>query len=107
MASLAMFSLVLLPFLYFPFTISNFVLPANDMVIILAVIFYLSSHVLISAITNPIAGFLAPLNFPIAVTLDFLAMHVSMFKYEFSKVVWKGRDVGPHKLKVYKSLPKV
>ena len=63
------------------------------------------SHLAISIITNPIAGIFAPINFPVAIALDILALHESLYKYEFSKVIWKGRDIAPKKLKVIAKLP--
>lgn len=92
-------ALPLLPFL-------NAGAAINGMVIF-AVVCYAVSHIIISIITNPIAGIFAPINFPLAVALDILALHVSMYKYEFSKVIWKGRDVAPKKLQVISKLPQV
>lgn len=105
--SFLLFSLVVLPFICFPFALFGAFESPYSYIVIASVVAYLISHVLISVITNPMAGFLAPVNFPIAIVLDIYALHVSMFKYEFSKVIWKGRDIAPKKLKVYKSLPQI
>ena len=70
-----------------------------------SIVLLITSHVCINSITNPVANWFALINFPIAISLDILALHVSMFRYEFAKVIWKGRDVAPKKLVVYTELP--
>jgi hypothetical protein len=103
-------TLLLLVLVILPFTViaSSLLYSVPSLLIILSslsAVLFIVSHIVISVITNPVAGFFAPLNFPIAVMLDIIALHVSMYKYEFSKVIWKGRDVAPKKLKVIAKLP--
>jgi hypothetical protein len=43
----------------------------------------------------------------VAIILDIIAVNVSMFRYEFGKVIWKGRDVAPKKLEVIPHLPDI
>lgn len=105
--SIILLSCVVLPFVLLPLAIFGYIDSPYSILITSSVLLYIVSHVLISIITNPVAGYLAPLNFPIAILLDIYAMHISMIKYEFSKVIWKGRDIAPKKLKVEKSLPKI
>ncbi|HET9173687.1 MAG TPA: glycosyltransferase [Candidatus Saccharimonadales bacterium] len=48
----------------------------------------------------------APLLMPAAIAYDLALMHYSMLKYEFSKVVWKGRNICVPVMHVVPSLPK-
>lgn len=93
------------PFIALPFSYLGIFDGSLVILLVMSVALYISSHLLISLITNPAAGFFAPLNFPIAIALDIVALHFSMFKYEFSKVIWKGRDVAPKKLHAISQLP--
>jgi glycosyltransferase involved in cell wall biosynthesis len=105
--SAALAALVLLPFVLAPASIMFDFSESITVLSWVAVSLYIVSHVVISVITNPVAGFFAPINFPIAIALDIIALHVSMYKYEFSKVIWKGRDVAPKKLQVIPKLPEL
>ena len=51
------------------------------------------SHHLIVASTNPANSLVALFNFPMVVTTEIALLYISMYKYEFSKVEWKGRNV--------------
>ena len=101
------FSLVILPFLLFPLGLLGHIEPVSFAFISVSVLLYIYAHVAISIITNPVAAYMAPLNFPIAMVLDIIGMHISMYRYEFSKIIWKGRDVAPRKLVVYDKLPPI
>ncbi|MDB5185859.1 MAG: glycosyltransferase family 2 protein [Candidatus Saccharibacteria bacterium] len=50
-------------------------------------------HVAIVYISNPANVPLALFNFPLVVLTEVVLSHESMFKYEFSEVEWKGRNV--------------
>ena len=65
------------------------------------------SHVVVSALTNPVAAWLAPINFPIVVIIDFIALHISMYRYEFGEVIWKGRNVTGPAMHVVPHLPAI
>ena len=65
------------------------------------------SNVLIALATNPAAAWLAPINFPIVVLIDFIALHISMYRYEFGEVIWKGRDVTTPAMHVIPHLPQL
>jgi chlorobactene glucosyltransferase len=104
--SLALLLLIITPFIALPILLFGLDLYwIYNLALFVAICSLLLSHLAISIITNPAAGFLAPLNFPIAVLLDIIALHVSMYKYEFSYVKWKGRDIAPKKLEVIPHLP--
>jgi glycosyltransferase involved in cell wall biosynthesis len=47
------------------------------------------------------------LLFPVALAVDIVMLHVSMFKYEFSRVEWKGRNICIPIMRVEPRLPKV
>ena len=103
--SILLICIVLYPFILLPLGALRSLDSTIIMLSALAVAAYALSHIAISVITNPIAGLFAPINFPVAILLDIIALHESMVKYEFSKVIWKGRDIAPKKLKVIAKLP--
>lgn len=45
--------------------------------------------------------------FPAAVLADFVVMQISMFRYEFSTVTWKDRNICIPVMRYHKSLPKI
>lgn len=51
------------------------------------------SHLLITTFTNPILWPLAIVNFPYLVLQEIVLGVVSMYRYEFGEVNWKGRNV--------------
>ena len=65
----------------------------------------IASHVAINYVTNPKATALSVVNFWLVVLLDIVAMHISMYRYEFSEVVWRGRKVSQPVMQVYERLP--
>lgn len=52
------------------------------------------------------AGLTGLLFLPAIIT-DIVLLHYSMYKYEFSEVFWKGRDVSAPVMRVYPRLPKI
>ena len=50
---------------------------------------------------------MAWLLMPLAFVYDIFIAHVSLYKYEFSQVEWKGRDITPAVMEVIPHLPKV
>jgi glycosyltransferase involved in cell wall biosynthesis len=58
-----------------------------------AIICLAVSHVVVNAVTNPSAAVASLINYPFVVLLDIYIAHVSMYKYEFGHVIWKGRNV--------------
>ena len=103
--SILLICIVLWPFIALPIYVLYDPHSLITLLLILSTSLYVMSHLAISIITNPIAGIFAPINFPVAIALDILALHESLYKYEFSKVIWKGRDIAPKKLKVIAKLP--
>ncbi len=93
------------PFIALPLVLLGHAEQSIVILVCTSITLLITSHIFINSITNPIANWFAPFNFPIAIALDILALHVSMYRYEFAKVIWKGRDVAPKKLVVYNELP--
>ncbi len=95
-------------FMLAPFVVVFFA--ANALIAVaclLAVALLTASHVAITAITNREALWLAPFNIFFAVILDIIALNVSMYLYEFSEVLWKGRNVCVPVMRVVPKLPKI
>lgn len=64
-------------------------------------------HVIIVASTNPANVPMALINLPVAIVVEMIIGTVSMCKYEFSTVVWKGRNVAEPVMHVIPRLPKL
>jgi hypothetical protein len=92
---------VVLPLLAFMQSVSSLVIVATASAVICLIV----SNLLITLVTNPVAAWLAPINFPIVVLIDFVALHISMYRYEFGEVIWKGRDVTTPAMHVIPHLP--
>jgi glycosyltransferase involved in cell wall biosynthesis len=105
--TIIIFSFVILPFIILPIAIIFGYSTQLLAVVAIVCSLYMMTHIYISIFTNPLAAWFAPLNFPISMALDLVGLHISMYKYEFSRVIWKGRDVAPKKLKVIPSLPEL
>ncbi len=60
---------------------------------ILASICLIAVNVLIARASSPGSELSAILTFPFAILADFALTNHSMYKYEFSTVDWKGRNV--------------
>jgi glycosyltransferase involved in cell wall biosynthesis len=105
--------LIMLFFLVAPFVLLPLLLFATDIawpVIALtaaSVLLLIGSSLAVALVTNPIAAWLAPFNFPIVVLIDFIALHISMYRYEFGEVIWKGRNVTTPAMHVYPHLPEL
>lgn len=101
MAVVLLAPFVLLPFIFFSAT----GLTAQVFLLLTSVICLALSHIIISVVTNPVAAYAALINFPLIVLADIIALHISMYRYEFSEVVWKGRDVSGPIMHVIPRLP--
>lgn len=104
--------LIMLYFLVAPFVVLPLLLIANVPIAAIlltttAVVCLATSQLIISLLTNPVAAWLAPINFPIVVLVDFVALHISMYRYEFGEVIWKGRNVTTPAMHVYPHLPEL
>lgn len=51
------------------------------------------AHYLILAASNPANSVISLFNFPFVVLTEIVLLHVSMYRYEFSTVRWKGRNI--------------
>jgi len=83
---------MMLPFFIIVYGLLNH----NLLIVVLSSITCISlimTHILIVRITNPINTFVAAFNFPIAVIIELIIEYMSMYRYEFSEVDWKGRNV--------------
>jgi len=60
---------------------------------LLIVIIYIASYYLLIKSVRLRSSPGVAIMFPIAVTIDLLLVHLSMYRYEFSVVEWKGRNV--------------
>jgi hypothetical protein len=65
------------------------------------------SHVLIVAISNPIAWPFALVNLPFLLLQEVVLIVISAYKYEFDEVIWKGRNVCLPVMHVVPHLPKI
>lgn len=61
-------------------------------------LFLIATHVSIVAATSPPSIAIALINFPLAVLVEMYLGLLSMYKYEFSNVIWKGRSLTPSPL---------
>ncbi len=66
----------------------------------------LYTHIMVSWYTNHFSAIVAPLNFPIIILVDLVGINLSMYRYEFSQVIWKDRVVN-NKLTAIAHLPKL
>ena len=64
-------------------------------------------HMMVTMSTGLQHWYVAIWSFLPAVLTDIGLMHISMQRYEFSEVIWKGRNVCVPVMHVYPSLPKV
>lgn len=68
--------------------------------------FLAATHYTILAATNPANSLIAIFNFPFVVLTEIFVLHLSMIRYEFSKVEWKGRNICIPVMQAVNSLPK-
>ncbi|USN97200.1 MAG: glycosyltransferase [Candidatus Nomurabacteria bacterium] len=60
---------------------------------VIATIFWWLSHLMLVTRVNPSGWFLAIFNLPIMIVVEVYLNLTSMYKYEFGKVDWKGRNI--------------
>jgi hypothetical protein len=65
------------------------------------------THVFIVQVSNPANVLVAVLNYPIVIVTELILGFTSMFKYEFSTVEWKGRDITEPVMHVIPKLPAI
>lgn len=74
---------------------------------LLSIVLCNMAHALIATVTKVMNGYIAPFSFLPVVCTDIALTHYSLYKYEFSEVIWKGRNVCVPVMHVIPSLPKV
>ncbi len=70
-----------------------------------AAILFTAGHLFITFATNNRTWPLAIISFPSVVLSEIILQNISMFKYEFSEVNWKGRNICLPIMQVFPSLP--
>lgn len=105
--SLAMLIFLICPFIIFFVGIFGHLSLTNFYLSIITIVFLTLSSVVISIVTNPIASIIGLVNFSVMVLLDIAALNISMYKYEFSEVTWRGRNVSIPAMHVYPHLPEI
>ncbi len=51
------------------------------------------THYRVLSSTNPANSLIGLLNFPIVIITEIVLLHLSMYRYEFSTIEWKGRNI--------------
>lgn len=63
-------------------------------------------HMAVYIMTIPKLWYLGLINFPLVFAIEFWLLQLSMYRYEFGEVLWKGRNVcEPIKLRTFARLP--
>jgi len=85
------------------------VVSANLLVLfpLAAAVFLAISHMLIIQSTNPTKTIFSIFTYPLIILSDLIFTNVSMYKYEFATVDWKGRNVCTPVMRVYSKLPNI
>jgi len=65
----------------------------------------IATHYLIMASSNPANSAVALINFPLVIITEIFMVYWSMYKYEFSVVEWKGRNICIPALQITTKLP--
>lgn len=73
---------------------------------LLALLFLIVTHYAIMSASNPSHSILALVNLPFALATELIITLLSMLKYEFGSVMWKGRNVCIPAMHVVPKLPK-
>lgn len=71
----------------------------------LASLLLICTHYLILSASNPANSMIALINFPFVVLTELVMISTSMYKYEFSTVEWKGRNICLPVMQVTRKLP--
>lgn len=74
---------------------------------LLAYLYLLASHFYVHLMTTTNKSLLHLLLYPISVVLELVVINFSMWAYEFSEVIWKGRNVCLPVLRVASRLPEI
>lgn len=90
-------------FIYGIFTPLGFLHPLAAVTCILLIF----AHVLIVMASNPANGLLSLINYPLVVLTEIALGNYSMWKYEFSVVEWKGRNICLPVMHAFPHLPNI
>lgn len=74
---------------------------------VLVVVLSVGIHVAIAAAVSPRTSFVAILNLPILLIQEIYLLNLSMYRYEFSEINWKGRNICAPVMHVTPRLPTV
>lgn len=100
--------ILLMPFLIIPIVIVNPSLATfNFFVFLIAMFLLIINHFVVSKVINLNFSVTSFFNFPLVILSDMITMIISMVKYEFGQVTWRGRNISSQTMNVYKSLPKI
>lgn len=83
---------VVAPFLVLVYSLFNG-FTASAILATMGALILLLSHILVSIKITPKAWYLSLINLPVSALLQIIMVLWSAYKYEFSTVLWKGRDV--------------
>jgi hypothetical protein len=89
--SLALFVAMVMPFVCAVVLWISGTLPA--LISVLTTIVYIVSYSLLVKAVRQKGSLSVAIMFPVAVIIDLFLLHVSMYRYEFTAVEWKGRNV--------------
>lgn len=81
--------------------------PSIGIVSSVAAVLFVSSYTLIVVSTRVNSWYIAPFLALPAILFDMILMHVSMWQYEFTDVVWKGRNICLPVMHVVPRLPDI
>ncbi len=59
----------------------------------LTCVLLIMTHYMILSTTNPANSMISLFNFPAVIITEIILLHLSMYRYEFSIVEWKGRNI--------------
>ena len=81
--------------------------PLTHMLAVVASLLLIASYSLAAVVTRVNSWLFSLIAFPLVVCIDLLLMQKSMWQYEFSEVIWKGRNVCIPAMHVVPHLPKI
>ena len=100
--------ILLMPFIIIPFALIDPSFALYTLYVFLVAMFLLIiNHFAVSKVINLNFSFISFFNFPLVILSDMITMIISMIKYEFGQVTWRGRNISSQTMNVYKSLPKI
>lgn len=80
--------------------------PAEWIALLACGLFTLTHYLVISA-SNPANNLISLFNFPFVVMTELVLLHISMYRYEFASVQWKGRNVCLPVMRTVSHLPPI